>query len=210
MTFAASQRPIFTIGHSSHSVEQLVDLLRTAGVDAVADVRSAPYSRIRPQFNRESLEGRLKQHGLAYVFLGGELGGRSEDPAMYQRGRIQYERVSQSGTFRDGIERVLEGSETYAIALLCAEGEPIECHRMLLVGRALVERGARVVHILRDGTLEEHEATLRRLVLKLKLPEHGDLFRSAEDVARDAYARQEAKHAYVVRDDLDETEQDTA
>ena len=190
------QQLVFTIGHSTHSIEAFVDLLRKHGVTAVADVRSAPFSRFNPQFNKGALEQRLRSHGIRYVFLGRELGARSDDPSCYDGGRVQYSRLAQTELFKSGLERVIEGAREYRISLMCAEKEPLECHRTLLVARALTEQGVDVAHILPDGRLEPHENTLERLIELVGLPTQ-DLFRSRQQLLDDALARQEQRIAYV-------------
>ena len=187
---------IFTIGHSNHPIEPFVALLRQHGVTALADVRSAPYSRFNPQFNRENLERSLKQSGIAYVFLGKELGARSDDPACYENGRVQYGRVADSPLFKAGLQRVIEGAGAYRLALLCAEKEPLVCHRTLLVSRALDAAGVAVAHIHADGRLESHPDAMTRLLRLLAMPEV-DLFRSKEQLIAQAYAAQEQRVAYV-------------
>jgi uncharacterized protein (DUF488 family) len=193
---SARRHPVFTIGHSTHAIGAFVDLLRRREVTAVADVRSAPYSRFNPQFNRETLEAELAARGIRYVFLGRELGARSEDPSCYEKGRVQYARLACTELFRSGIDRVVRGAEEYRVALLCAEKEPLECHRTLLVGRALQERGVPVSHILADGRVETHEAAMERLLGLTGLP-RSDLFRSREELVAEALARQEERIAWV-------------
>ena len=155
---------VLTIGHSTHALAVFVDLLNRNGVSAVADVRAAPYSRFNPQFNRESLAGSLDAHGIAYVFLGSELGGRSNDPACYDNGRISYDRLGSTSSFQEGLDRVAQGATSHRIALMCAEKEPLECHRCLLVAPALEARGISVAHIGPDGRLELHADAMLRLL----------------------------------------------
>lgn len=190
------EKVIFTIGHSTHTIERFLDLLRQHGVTAIADVRSVPYSRMQPQFNREALMGSLKEQGIAYVFLGKELGARTDDEACYENGRLQYRRLARTETFRVGLERVRTGSEKRQIAIMCAEREPLDCHRTLLVSRELAVAGTHVVHILADGHLETHADAMVRLQQMLGLPER-DLFRSQSELIEEAYARQEKRVAYV-------------
>lgn len=192
------QQPIvaFTIGHSTHPVEVFVSLLKQHAVTALADVRSAPFSRFNPQFNKDALARELKTHGIKYVFLGRELGARSEDPSCYENGRVQYGRLARTELFSQGIERVMKGAGEHRIALMCAEKEPLECHRTLLVARALDEQGVEVVHILGDGRLESHRAAMERLLDVTGLP-HEDLFRSRAELVAEALARQEERVAYV-------------
>ena len=193
---SAARYPVFTIGHSTHSLEAFVALLRQHGVTALGDVRSAPYSRFNPQFNREALETSLMANGIKYVFMGRELGARPDDRSCYENGRVQYARLANTTLFRNGIERVVRGADEYRIALMCAEKEPLECHRTLLVARAMAERGIIVQHILGDGRLEPHEAAMERLLNVVGLP-HQDLFRTRDELIAEALARQEERVAYA-------------
>lgn len=193
----SDDRPtVYTIGHSKHSLGEFVALLKQHGITAVADVRSAPYSRFNPQFNKNALDRDLKAHGIKYVFLGRELGARSDDPACYASGRVQYGRLAQTALFKTGIERVERGAAEHRIALMCAEKEPLECHRTLLVSRALDQDGVSVSHILADGRLESHGDAMLRLLDMFGLP-RDDLFRSPAELLAEALARQEERVAYV-------------
>lgn len=187
---------IFTIGHSDHSPEAFLDLLRRHGIETVADVRSAPFSRRFPVFNKESLRGVLAKSGIAYVFLGKELGARPADPSRYRDGRADYELISRSEAFRNGIERLLEEASCTRIALLCAEKEPLRCHRCILAGRVLAEQGQEVVHILADGSAERHEESMRRL-LELYGKAEDDLFLSPQERVRLVCWMQERKTAHI-------------
>jgi uncharacterized protein (DUF488 family) len=158
------QPTVFTIGHSNHSSERFLALLRGAGITAVADVRSIPRSRRWPQFSRARLEPWLAEAGIAYVFLGAELGGRPDDPALLREARPDYDLMAATPSFRAGLGRVLDGAARYRIALMCAEREPLDCHRFLLVSRHLHERGVGLRHILADGSIEPHEITEVRLL----------------------------------------------
>lgn len=186
---------IYTIGHSTHSIEKFIGLLKGQSISAVGDVRSRPYSRMNPQFNREELSESLCAEGMRYVFLGRELGARPDDPKCYRNGQVQFDLLAGTETFRRGIERVKEGAHAFRIALLCAEKEPLDCHRTILVARALVEQKWNVLHILEDGTIDDHELALERLVEKLRIPGE-DMFRQRRDVLSDAYGRQGKTIAY--------------
>jgi uncharacterized protein (DUF488 family) len=178
------------------SLDAFVALLARHGVTAVADVRSVPFSRFTPQFNRDSLEASLRAVDIRYVFLGRELGARSDDPRCYENGRVRYDRLARSDIFRQGIQRVLKGAREHRIALMCAEKEPLDCHRTLLVARALDGVGVVVQHILPDGTLESHRAAMDRLLDVAKVPRQ-DLFRSREELMKEALSRQEERVAYI-------------
>ena len=167
---------VFTIGHSNHALADFLARLRQHAVTAVADVRSAPYSRFNPHFNREALSRELADVGFVYVYLGRELGGRSDDPACYRNGRIRYDRVAQTPRFQDGLRRLAQGMAEHRVALMCAEKEPLHCHRTLLVAQALHAAGTDVAHIHADGQLEKHAATMDRLLDLFGLRTEDDLF----------------------------------
>lgn len=186
---------IYTIGHSTHSLERFIELLEMHDVGAIADVRSTPYSRWHPQFNRDALRLALKAQGIAYVFLGKELGARSKNPSCYENGRVNYRKLARTELFRAGLQRIRDGSERMKVALMCAEKDPIECHRTILVSRQLVESGSRVAHILASGNIETHESAMKRLFTDLKLLER-DLFRTDEESLDNAYSKQEDRIAY--------------
>src|SRR5262249_62321000 len=117
---------VYTIGHSTHDPERFIELLRAHGITAIGDVRSNPYSRMNPQYNRETLKTILAAADITYVFLGRELGARSQDPACYERGKVQYDRLARTELFRAGLDRVRDGMERFRLALMCAEKEPLE------------------------------------------------------------------------------------
>lgn len=193
---SATRCSVLTVGHSTHAIEAFLGLLQRHNVTAIADVRSAPFSRFNPQFNRDALEAGLKAQGIRYVFLGRELGARSDDPTCYENGRVQYQRLAQTALFQSGLKRVMQGTLKHQVAMVCAEKEPLECHRTLLVARALVERGVDVAHILSDGRLETHDAAMARLLDLVGLPQQ-DLFRTREQLIEEALRRQEEKVGYV-------------
>src|ERR1017187_9756172 len=147
----ATQREVLTIGHSNHTIERLIELLGQHHVSAVADVRSSPYSQMNAQFNREALASALKQAGVAYFFLGKELGGRPADKTCYENGRVQYRRVAATPIFRSGLDRVLAGVQSYGFACIWADREPLECLRPLLVTPELEKAGITVLHVHADG-----------------------------------------------------------
>jgi uncharacterized protein (DUF488 family) len=191
---------IYTIGHSNHPIDRFIALLQQHGIRAVADVRSTPYSRFNPQFRKERLQAALADAGIRYVFLGEELGARSKDPACYEEGgRVSYLRLAATDLFRRGIERLLTGMQNHRIAIMCAEREPLDCHRTILVARELEKAGAPVTHILADGSLEPHRHAMERLASSLKLADT-DLFRTTDELIEDAYEKQGSQIAYVRSD----------
>lgn len=146
---------LYTIGHSNQPVEHLIDLLRQHGIAVLIDVRSAPYSRFAPQFNRETLKASIDDAGLRYVYAGDYLGGRPEAPTCYdERGQIDYQRVAKHDFYQVGIARLLDYVVTAPTAIMCSEEDPSQCHRHKLVAQTVLERGLPVLHIRGDGRLE--------------------------------------------------------
>jgi uncharacterized protein (DUF488 family) len=187
---------VLTIGHSTHPLARFIDLLTARGVTALADVRSQPFSRFNPQYNRDVLCKAVQDAGIAYVFLGRELGARSDDPACYENGQLQFSRLSATPLFLAGIDRILTGAAKFKIALMCAEKEPLECHRTLLISRALEKRGVSVAHVLADGSLEPQAMTMSRLLDLVGLPQQ-DMFRSRQELVDAACNLKERKVAYI-------------
>jgi uncharacterized protein (DUF488 family) len=193
---------LFTIGHSTHNIETFLELLARNDVTAIGDVRSSPYSRFSPQFSKESLKQSLRNANLAYTFLGKELGARSNNPACYRAGKVQYALLAQQTVFEEGILRVIDGMKRYTIALMCAEKDPIECHRALLVARHLYQIGVPVAHIHADGSLEPHDRFESRLLAICRMSEN-DMFISRDDFLEKAYIKQGERVAYQDEEMLD-------
>jgi uncharacterized protein (DUF488 family) len=171
-------RAIKTIGHSNHPIERFVDLLKAGGVEALVDVRSIPYSRRFPQFGRERLAQRLAAAGILYRYEGAALGGR---PAPGKSGgAVGYDELAARPEFKDALDRLIAGAADATLCLMCAEKEPLDCHRTVLVSRHLAERGVAVEHLLADGRQESHAAIEDKLLAGSE-PGMPDLFTTAQD-----------------------------
>ncbi len=157
-TLQVGASTVYTVGHSNVSQEVFVTLLKSHDIEVLVDVRSAPYSKYVPHFNADVLKPAVNRAGIKYLYLGRELGGRPRERQFYDAaGHVRYDRIAESPEFRGGIERLLRGAREHRVALLCNEENPAECHRRLLVGRVLVEKGVRVLHIRGDGRVEPEE-----------------------------------------------------
>jgi uncharacterized protein (DUF488 family) len=179
---------VWTIGHSNHPSERLLQLLMDAQIDHVIDVRSYPYSRFAPQHNRDALAGLLAAHNIGYLHLGEHLGGRPKDRAHYDaEGHALYRLMSEQPEFKVALNRVRSGATDHRIALLCSEAKPTHCHRRLLVGKVLTEHGLRLHHILPDGNVEsEDTVTLPGQSAQGSLLEEQDPWRSSQPVSHRA------------------------
>ena len=193
-----SRKPllVYTVGHSTLPLADFIRILAHNEIAALADVRSSPYSGFNPQFNKEGLGDALSARSIMYVFLGNELGARSADPTCYKDGQVQFDRLAETTAFKNGIERIVKGASRYRIALMCAERDPLECHRTILVARELEKNGMEIRHILSSGQIEPHEDAMDRLIGMHGL-DNGDLFRSREEIKNEAFEKQAKVIAYV-------------
>ena len=149
---------VFSIGHSNHRAEHFLGLLKVYGIQVIVDARSQPYSKYATQFDQKALKLALHGAGIRYLYLGRELGGRPEGDEFYDDdGHVQYDRVAATPIFQEGLSRLERGIREYNVAMLCAEENPAACHRRLLVGRVLLDRGIRVEHIRGDGRIQSEE-----------------------------------------------------
>jgi uncharacterized protein (DUF488 family) len=186
---------LFSIGHSNIPAERFLSMLRDAGVNAIADVRSTPFSRFFPWFSAKNLVPLLAQESMLYLPYGEPLGGRPRDPKLYCDGVADYDAMARQPEFEAGLERLRADAARCRVCLMCAEREPLDCHRCLLVARALAGRGLAVGHILHDGTIEPHAATEQRLLELDGEPE--DLFTPGQgDRLAAAYRRRARAVAY--------------
>jgi uncharacterized protein (DUF488 family) len=188
---------ILTIGYGNRDFPAFAALLHRYCVEVVCDVRSTPYSARYESFNREMLQQALRESGIKYLFLGDLLGARPSDPDLYVAGRASYEAMERSSIYRQGVERLEVGMETYRIGVMCAEKDPLDCHRAVLVSRMLVRDGVSVQHIGADGDIESHAALERRMLKKYGLVQQA-LFEPSSDSAAlaEAYQRRGAELAY--------------
>jgi uncharacterized protein (DUF488 family) len=182
---------LLSIGHSNIAAERFVALLRDVGVDTIADVRSTPFSRRFPWFSGKTLAATLSQHGMTYLAYGDALGGRPRDAVLYRDGVADYEAMARQPDFQIGLDRLVADAARSHVCLMCAEREPLDCHRCLLVARSLAERGLTIGHILHDGTVEPHAATELRLLALTGASD--DLFVTGQDERLAAAYRRRAR-----------------
>ncbi len=193
--------PLHTIGHSNHEIGAFLGLLNAHAITLVCDVRSSPYSRYNPQFNRETLMNALEAAGIGYEFMGGELGPRRDDADFMVEGRMDYRLIARSFPFQQGIERLFMLIERERIALMCAEKDPIQCHRTILIARNLRNDIPSIRHIIEDGGIEDHRDTEKRLLRESGTdPDQLDMFADRDDLIEKAYDRQARRIAHTVKE----------
>ena len=189
---------LFSIGHSNIPAERFLSMLRDTGINAIADVRSTPFSRFFPWFSAKNLAPLLTQENILYLRYGEPLGGRPRYPSLYRAGVADYDAMACRPEFEVGLERLRADTMRCRVCLMCAEREPLDCHRCLLVARTLAGRGLAIGHILHDGTIEPHAATEQRLLELDGQPE--DLFTSGQGGRlAAAYRRRARAVAYRAR-----------
>lgn len=186
---------LYSIGHSNHPFEYFAALLQQHEIAVVADVRSTPYSRFNPQYNREALERGLREKNVEYLFLGAELGARREEDECFVDGQVEYPLVWGTPSFQAGVRRLLEEAGRRRVAMMCAEKDPVTCHRAMLIARYLRGESVEIEHIQADGRIETQHAFESRLLALFDLPPE-DLFRGRDDMLEEAYGLQSRRIAY--------------
>lgn len=158
---------IYTVGHSTHTLDYFLELLQSQAVNCLVDVRSIAASTFNPQFNKAPLSGFLKKNGIVYMHFAEEFGARHTDPDLLDvEGKVDFDKVRKSWSFKNGVERLWSGVEKgYVIALMCSEGEPFDCHRFSMISVALEKDGFQVKHIMKDKTIKSN-AQLESQLLK--------------------------------------------
>lgn len=198
---------IFSVGHSTHSLADFVELLNSAKITAIADVRSSPWSRYNPQFNRSELKASLRSTGIDYRFYGKQLGGRPTKPSLFHGSVADYEAMAITHEFVEGLDMVLAGAAKHRLALMCSEHDPLDCHRCLLVSRVLAERGMAIGHILSNGEIISQNQIEQKL-LAMSGRDKEDFFVPRTERLKAAYRDRSLKVAYTEResDPVDENE----
>jgi uncharacterized protein (DUF488 family) len=198
MMMLAMRNQLHTIGHSAHTSEYFLSLLTRHEIEVICDVRSSPYSQRNPQFNREVLRQQLKKVGINYAFLGKELGARSENLACYIDRKVQYNYLVDEPSFREGLRLLNIEMEKGRVALMCAERDPLTCHRTILICRELRSRDLEIKHILADGAVETNAEAERRLMQLTNITP--DMLIHESECIEMAYEKQANNIAYVLPD----------
>lgn len=194
---------VYSIGHSTHSIDVFANLLNKCEISALADVRSVPWSRYQTHFNKDELKSSLRDYGMDYRFYGKALGGRPDKPSLFNGLVANYEAMSQVESFKQGIKLIIEGSKKHKLVMMCSEHDPIDCHRCLLVGRALSEADINVKHILANGEITSQDVIEDQLLI-MNNSFCDDLYAPREELLDLAYKARSMKVAY--RDTIEANE----
>lgn len=186
---------MYSIGHSNHNWETFSELLQSNQVTAIADVRTVPTSKYSPHFKKYELKSRLSAIGISYAFLGKELGGRPGSYEYFSGAKADYEKMATAPDYLNGIERLIRGSRTFRIAMVCSEHDPLDCHRCLLVSRTLLEREIDTKHVLQSGDIQT-QSDIERTLLSLSNRTSFDMFQNTADSLSLAYRERSLKIAY--------------
>lgn len=173
-------RTIYTIGYAGHSIQSLVKLLQATGITVLADVRSTPFSSRKPEMDKPALMQALRDGGMRYIFMGEQLGGRPRNPKLYRAGKIDPQALLAHQEYKEGVTRLIAGATEHTICLLCAERDPVTCHRGLYIAESLQDAGMQVRHLI-DNQPEDHQATRARMAGLANMA-HADLFASETDL----------------------------
>ena len=160
---------IYTIGHSNIELPMFFNLLNKYNIELLVDVRSNPYSKFVPDYNKHSIKVSCEERGIKYLFLGNLLGGKPDDDSVMDKEKnVDYFLLEKKDYYLSGIDSLVKLLKEYQVCIMCSEGEPDKCHRSLLISPTLEKMGIKVFHILPDGSIIDSEE------LKLKI-NHGQL-----------------------------------
>jgi len=189
----------FTIGHSNRTLNEFISLLNNLSINCVVDARSKPYSKYAKQFNKETIKKFLEDNKIYYIFMGNELGAKTENAKFLTKGEVDFNKLRESPDFKNGISRIIDGlNKKFNIAIMCSEKNPIDCHRFSLISKELKFRGIEVKHIISAGeikTQEEIENEVVKNFEKNQLNIFGEL-----DSIDNAYEKITKKIRYKVRE----------
>jgi uncharacterized protein (DUF488 family) len=192
----------YTIGYGNYPIDRFITFLQNVNIDVIIDVRSSPYSRFNPHFNRENLENSLHWSTIDYRYMGDKIGGRYLDPGLlFSDGTVDYRKVQDTEKFQEGITDVLSIiSSGKTITLMCAEKEPERCHRFALISPVLQAKGISVIHIRPEGKLQTNEELERELAKPVGDSKQTTIIDGPGDPIEVMYEKLNKKIAYKMKD----------
>lgn len=196
-------KEIYTIGYSSFKIEDFIQTLKNNNITCVIDVRSNPFSEYFQDYNKDILEKKLKKENIMYRNYKKEFGARQEDPSFYPKGYLDFDLFTKSEQFNEGLLKIAKGIEMgFSFVLMCAEKDPITCHRNIMVAKAFKERGYNIKHILFDGSIESQDDIEKRMI-KEYFPERNQMAlfdenKSDEDLIKASYNKKNEEISYQI------------
>lgn len=192
------EKGFVTIGYGNMQLDEFINLLLVTRVNYLVDIRTTPFSKYKPAFNKQNLQEALLKKGITYLWLGDSLGGRpSDDSCYFENGTVDYVKTSQTEAFKAGMEKLLDLRIPYNVAIMCTEKEPSECHRFLMVSRVLSEKGYDVTHVLgiKKYVLQKE---LEKKIMNIHYGENIQMtfFSDDDDILSNSYLKQSEKFAY--------------
>jgi uncharacterized protein (DUF488 family) len=194
----SEKKGFVTIGHGKRDLNTFIYTLLRYKVNCIVDVRSSPYSKFSPQFNREILASELNKHNITYKWFGDSLGGRPSDLSTYdENGIVDYDKLIKSDAFSKGLKELEELSVPYNVCIMCSEHDPLRCHRFLAVSKELARRGYRILHIIDERQFAK-QSTLEDKLVEIHYGEciQLDLFSENQDYLAQSYVKQNKVCAY--------------
>ena len=156
---------IYTIGYSAFSIDEFIETIKNFGISCVIDVRSSPFSNYYADYNKDTLERTLKEHNILYRNYANEFGARQTDLMFYTGDIVDFDKFIKSDQFLEGVSKVNKGIERgYSFVLMCAEKDPIKCHRSIMLGKGFSENGFDVKHIVSKTEIESQRELEERLL----------------------------------------------
>ena len=193
---------VFTIGYAAFNIDDFIEILKSHKISHLIDVRSNPVSEYYQDYNSFNLEPELKQHNIIYENLALEFGARQENKEFFSEGGfVDFEKFTQSDQFKKGLAKIKKGLELgYNFVLMCAEKDPINCHRSIMIGYAMQKNGIEVLHIMHDGQLQP-QGEIDKILLELYFSDRNQLnlfIKSSDEqeLIEQAYKKQNAKIGY--------------
>ena len=177
---------LYTIGYSSYDISHFISILKKQQIKALVDVRSIPYSKFAPDYNTDNIKKILENNSIYYLNFGDGLGARTKIEECYQNNIAQYSLISKTPMFKEYTKRIISGLEKFNIVLLCAESDPLKCHRDIMICRYLKKYINNISHILQNEIIEDNTQPEIRLLREYNL-EQEDFFSNYIDRLNEAY-----------------------
>ena len=199
-------KEIYTIGYSSFKIEDFIQILKNNNITCVIDVRSNPFSEYFQDYNKDILEKKLKKENIMYRNYKKEFGARQEEPSFYPKGYLDFDLFTKTEQFNEGVLKIAKGIEMgFSFVLMCAEKDPITCHRNIMVAKAFKERGYNIKHILFDGSIESQDDIEKRMI-KEYFPERNQMAlfdenKSDEDLIKASYNKKNEEIGYRIAEE---------